>query len=76
MVRWGLSESNLPPGYEVINRGPSLWREHKYTIVLVLLFILVETVLIVSLLAQRRQKRKAERGGPRRGEPSSFTRIR
>jgi signal transduction histidine kinase len=60
MARWGLSESNLPPGYEVINRGHSIWRDYKFTLVVVLLFILVESVLIFSLLIQGRRKRKAE----------------
>jgi signal transduction histidine kinase len=59
MARWGLSESNLPQGYEVINRSPSIWREHRWTAMLVLLFILVESCLVFSLLVQRKSKNRA-----------------
>ncbi len=61
MVRWRLSESDLPPGYEVVNRSPSIWRDHRYEIMLVFVFLFLETTLIISLLSERRRKRTAEK---------------
>ncbi len=61
MIRWGLSERNLPSGYEVVNRVPSLWRDHKSKVVALFLFIFLESALIFSLLVQRRRKKIAER---------------
>jgi PAS domain S-box-containing protein len=60
MIRWGLSEENLPPGYEIVNRVPSLWRDHKHKVMAVFLFIFLESALIFSLLIQRRRKKMAE----------------
>ena len=60
MVRWGLSEKNLPPGYEVVNRVPTLWRDYKRETVAVSLFVCLESSLIFCLLIQRKRKKKAE----------------
>ena len=60
MLRWGLRERDLPPGYKVVNRVPSLWRDHRGLILAVFLLICLESSLIFSLLAQRRRKQTAE----------------
>ena len=57
--RWNLDEDALPPGSIVINREFSLW-DYKVYILGVLAFCILETVLIVILVIQRRRKQIAE----------------
>lgn len=61
MIRWGLSENNLPAGCEIVNPVPSLWRDHRHTILMTLGLLFLETALIVGLLTERRRKRIAEK---------------
>jgi signal transduction histidine kinase len=58
--RWGLSESRLPPGTDVRYREPGLWGLYRWHIVGVLSLIALQTGLIVALLAQRANRRRAE----------------
>ena len=30
MQRWGISESNLPPGSEILFREPSIWEQYRW----------------------------------------------
>ncbi len=60
MVRWGLSEKNLPAGFEVVNRFPSLWRDYRGYVAAALLFFFAQSFLISGLLIQRRSRRRAE----------------
>ncbi|MGO9314554.1 MAG: ATP-binding protein [Syntrophobacteraceae bacterium] len=60
MVRWGLSEKNLPEGYEVVNRSPSLLRDYKGHVVVALLFFFAQSGLIFRLLVLSRTRRAAE----------------
>jgi len=59
--RWGLKESDLPPGSMVLNRQPTLWESYKWYIIGGIVLVLLETVLIVALLWQREGRRKAEK---------------
>jgi len=58
--RWGLKESNLPPGSIVLNRQPTIWEAYKWHVVGATFLMLLETLLILSLLWQRHRRRKAE----------------
>lgn len=58
--RWGLKESNLPPGSIVLNRQPTVWEAYKRYIVGAASLILLETLLILGLLWQRHRRQKAE----------------
>jgi signal transduction histidine kinase len=58
--RFGLSESLLPPGSVVLNRPPSFVKEHRSLVTVVGLVLAVQMALIVALLAQARERRKAE----------------
>jgi PAS domain S-box-containing protein len=60
LKRWGLSESNLPPGSIVLNRDPTFWDSYKWYIVGGICLLLAQTSLIVELLWQRAIRRKAE----------------
>ncbi len=61
LLRWGFSAAHIPAGYEIVNRVPSIWREYRQPMILVILFIFAESALIFSLLIQRRRKRTAEK---------------
>lgn len=60
MMRWGLSECNLPDGYQVVNRPSSFWRDYKYHAIGTILFFFAQSTMIVSLLVQKRRRRATE----------------
>ncbi|HVE33638.1 MAG TPA: ATP-binding protein [Gemmatimonadaceae bacterium] len=55
--RWGLDESRLPPGTEVLFREPSLWTRYR-TAVLVTLVVFAMLLGLIGLLLVERQRRK------------------
>jgi PAS domain S-box-containing protein len=57
---WNLSEAPLPKGSIIINRETTLW-DLKYYIMGLLSFCAMETLLIVLLIAERRQKGEAKK---------------
>ena len=60
LQRWGIPESRLPPGSVVLYRGPSLWSEYRATVLGAAGVLIVQSLLIVGLLYQRRARRRAE----------------
>ena len=60
MRRWGVSESNLPPGSEIRFREPSLWENYKWQSISVAALLLVQAALISILLHERRKRNDAE----------------
>jgi PAS domain S-box-containing protein len=58
--RWGLKESNLPPGSVLLNREPGLWELYGRYMIGGILLILVKALLIVGLVWQRVRRRKVE----------------
>lgn len=58
--RWGISETRLPPGSEIRFRQPTLWEQHKWRMLAVLLFCLAETAIIALLATNLRRRRRAE----------------
>ncbi|MCP3470751.1 HAMP domain-containing histidine kinase [Bradyrhizobium sp. CCGUVB1N3] len=60
MQRWGISESNLPPGSEVLFREPSVWEVYRWQMALIAAVILLQTGLISGLLHERWRRRVAE----------------
>ena len=58
--RFGLSESDLPPGTALLFREPTLWERYHTVILLAAAVILAELVLIGALLAERRRRRRAQ----------------
>ena len=58
--RWHLSLGNIPPGSVVLNRERSVWAQYKWYIVVLGALVLVQTLLIVGLVFQRRRRRVAE----------------
>jgi signal transduction histidine kinase len=58
--RWGISESLLTPGSEVLFRSPSPWEIYRWQIALAGALILLQGGLIVGLLHEHRRRRLAE----------------
>jgi len=59
LKRWGIRESALPAGSQLLFKPPSLWREHPWLVVGAIVFFLLETALIVGLVFERRQRLQA-----------------
>ena len=60
LQRWGISESRLPPGSEVLFREPSVWQKHRIEISSVAAALLLQTGLICWLVLEHRRRHKAE----------------
>jgi signal transduction histidine kinase len=60
LERWRIPESRLPPGSVVRYRRPTLWAEHKATVLTAVGALLLEALLIVLLLYERRARQRAE----------------
>lgn len=60
LKRWGLSESQFPPGTVVPFSQPTLWERHKWLVILILALCLFEAVLIDRLLRERRRRKLAQ----------------
>ena len=60
LQRWGISESNLPPGSTVYFREPTAWERYWWQIALVLAIVLVQAGLITILLREHRRRKFSE----------------
>jgi signal transduction histidine kinase len=60
LQRWGIAESRLPQGSLVRYRNPSVWEKYKVLIVSGAGALIVQSVLIIALLYQRRARQRAE----------------
>ncbi|HMK23767.1 MAG TPA: ABC transporter substrate binding protein [Terriglobales bacterium] len=60
LQRWGLKESNLPPGSLVLNRQPTVWELFRWYILGGTALILLEALLISALIWQRSTRKKVE----------------
>jgi signal transduction histidine kinase len=60
MQHWGISESNLPPGSEVLFREPGVWQKYWWQMALIGSVILIQGLLIGGLLHERGRRRLAE----------------
>jgi signal transduction histidine kinase len=58
--RWGGDIDRLPTNTVFINRPPSLWKQYGLAIVGTLVFMLIQSVLIVRLLINIRRRKRAE----------------
>ncbi len=60
LKRWHIPESRLPPGNLVKFQGPTLWSEYRGTVMAVAGALVLQAILIVGLLLERRARRSAE----------------
>ena len=59
LKRWGLEESALPPGSILVNRESSFWEAYKQYVIAGIFVFLAQALVIVGLLWQRAERRKA-----------------
>jgi signal transduction histidine kinase len=57
---WGISLELLPPGSKVLFEQPSFWKHYAKWIFAATFVFLAQTWIVLALLRQRRQRRKAE----------------
>ena len=60
LQRWGIVESRLPSGSVVRYRSPGLWREYRSAALTAAGVLAIQSLLILGLLYQRRERRRAE----------------
>jgi signal transduction histidine kinase len=60
LQRWGIPESRLPSGSVVRYRNPSVWREYRGTILSAAGALVIQALLIIGLLFERRARQRAE----------------
>lgn len=60
LQRWNIDEGRLPAGSTVLYRRPSLWQEYRFTVLAVAGILMLQSVLIIGLLYQRRARQRAE----------------
>src|SRR4029077_20545476 len=60
MQRWGIAESNLPPGSTIAFREPTVWERYWWQIALTITLILLQAGLIAGLLREHRRRQFAE----------------
>jgi signal transduction histidine kinase len=62
----GLDLNLLPADCELANRPPSVWREHRGTVLMGLAVVLAQALTIAALLVQRHRRQAAEDDAARR----------
>lgn len=60
MRRWGISETRLPPGSQILHRELTVWDRYRWQIVAIVATILLQTTLIAWLLYEQRRRREVE----------------
>ena len=60
LERWRVDESRLPPGSIVLFRKPTLWQDHRNEVLLLSAGLLIQSLLVVVLLYERRKRQHAE----------------
>ena len=58
--RWGVSETRIPAGTQILFREPGVWDQYKFYITGAALLLLAQSGLIGALLLQARRRRRAE----------------
>jgi signal transduction histidine kinase len=58
--RWGIDESRVPAGVQVLFREPNVWDQYQRYILGAVIFMMAQTALIVGLLVQRTKRRRVE----------------
>ena len=60
LLRWGISEANLPSGSVVRFRQPSFWERHRWLVIGTSVFCLLQAALIVGLWGGRSRRKQSE----------------
>jgi PAS domain S-box-containing protein len=61
LKRWGIAEHRLPQNSDVRYKPQTFWGEYRWYIVAVLFLLLVQSVIIIDLLIERRRRLRMQR---------------
>jgi signal transduction histidine kinase len=61
MQRWGVSETQLPPGSEIRFREPTFWESYRLQSIAIAAALLIQAALISILLHERKKRNNAEK---------------
>jgi signal transduction histidine kinase/ABC-type uncharacterized transport system substrate-binding protein len=76
LKRWNISESQLPPGSQVMFRVPSVWEQYRLEVSAVTAAILLQAGIIGLLLVERRRRHVAQaEANSRRQEVVHLNRV-
>lgn len=60
LQKWGIPESNLPPGSDIRFRTPTLWEQYTWQILLIGAAMLIQIGTLLGLVFEDRRRRRAE----------------
>ena len=60
MQRWGITETKLPPGSEILFRNPTAWEQYRAYVLAGIAAILIQATLIFWLLYEHWRRQRAE----------------
>jgi len=60
LARFGIPESRLPEGSDVLYRTPNVWRDYRGLVLIAMVVTLTQALLITDLVLQRRRRSRAE----------------
>jgi len=60
LARWGMAETALPPDTLILYKQPTLWEEHRNSVIAALAIIAVQMALIGALVVQIFRRRRLE----------------
>jgi signal transduction histidine kinase len=60
LQRWGVAERDLPPGSVVEFKTITVWEQYRWRIVGIIVLLILQSLLIIGLLLNRRHRKKAE----------------
>ena len=61
MKRWGIKERKLPEGSIIVNKEMTFWEAFRWYIIGTILFVIVETLLVVFLIALYKKQKRVEK---------------
>jgi len=61
LKRWGLKETEIPPGSIVLNRQPTVWDSYKWYIIGGISLFILQALMIFDLVWQRAERLKSEK---------------
>jgi signal transduction histidine kinase len=60
LARWGMAEASLPPDTLISFKEPTLWEQHRNSVIAALAIIVIEMALIAALVWQIIRRRRLE----------------
>ncbi|MFO1150699.1 MAG: ATP-binding protein [Alsobacter sp.] len=60
LERWNIANSRVPPDASVQYRDPGLWEQYRGIVIAALAVLIVQSLLLVRLLIERRRRRTVE----------------